>query len=190
VLVGALLGVNLLFIVVARGVMPFGLASVTREGLRVARDADIGCDGDAVIFEAGDAAVGVYLVPTIAWLGGELPERFLALSMAQQSHRIENVTATGFELVVLGERQTNLWELVHRDAPLARGDVLTLDRFEARVLEATDAGPTRIAFDFARPLDSPDLCFYVFRDGNVHAAEPPRLGETRELPHFAGPGSR
>ncbi len=52
--------------------------------------------------------------------------------------------------------------------------------------EAAGIDP-RIAFDFGRPLDSPDLCFYAWRDGNVHPVEPPRVGETRDLPHHIGP---
>ncbi|MCB9598324.1 MAG: hypothetical protein H6719_36760, partial [Sandaracinaceae bacterium] len=75
-------------------------------------------------------------------------------------------------------------ESVHRDAPLAVGDVVSAGELTIHV---TDSGPTgwRAArFDVARDLD--DVCFASWGEDGLRVWRAPAIGEAIELPHVPG----
>lgn len=145
------------------------------------------CAPEMYLPAASDSTVFHY-APAAALLDGKAPPRSLrVLSMAPQDHRIENVRATGFDLVTVGPRRIGTWERVFRSDPLRAGDEVTLPGLDVRVVEVERGWPTRIRVDFGKPLSSPDLCFVDYRDGAFVEMEPPHPGETVELHREIGP---
>jgi hypothetical protein len=157
---------------------------MSRETERIAAAAP-DCGPHLVVLAAADPTVITYvpgaMVPT------RRVERFRVLSAAPNDHRLENVTETGFDLVVVGERRPNFWERVHRDTPLQSGAVVSLGDLRVEIVEAVAHGPTRLRVDLRRPLDDPGLCLLVWRDGDLQLLEPPTPGAALDLPHQPGP---
>jgi len=143
------------------------------------------CGPRYVLLAAADPTVVTYV--KVIMLFDRSIERFRVVSPAANDHRLEEVTATGFDLVVVGERGPNFWERVHRNEPLRAGDVVSLSDMRLEVLEAAPSGPTRIRVDLGRPLGDPELCLLVWRGGKLERLDPPAPGEVLELPHEPGP---
>jgi len=145
------------------------------------------CPGVMVIVAAADPTIATY-VPALLTLWDRGPERLRVLSMAPSDHRIEAVTATGFDLVTLdGDRPRSLWERLYRREGPAAGTHITSPSLEARVIEAPGDRPTRVRFDFGAPLESEALCFLQWRDGRLRPLRLMRGDETIHLPHEPGP---
>ena len=144
------------------------------------------CPGVMVIVAAADPTVATY-VPVSMALVSRRPERLRVLSMAPADHRIENVTATGFDLVVLDRGEKTVWEALYGMSVLRPGTHVTMPALDALVLEAHDGLPGRVRFDFHGPLDSGRLCFYAWGDGKLAALAPPRPGEVRHVRYHRGP---
>jgi hypothetical protein len=173
-----------------RAGLPFSFAEQGRAEWRIAREAEVCEGGHVVILTAADPAVAIYGIAARLILRLPTPARAHVLSMAPQPHRVEAVTARGFELAVVGERAPNAWELVHRGAPWRAGEAVVAHDFTVTVLEASAAGPTRLRVEFDRPIAESDACFLRWQDGKLRATALPAAGESLELPHELGPMQR
>jgi hypothetical protein len=144
------------------------------------------CPGVMVIVAAADPTVATYVPVSMALLSRR-PERLRVLSMAPADHRIENVTATGFDLVVLDRGDKTVWEALYGMSGLRPRTHVTMPSLDALVLEGHGGLPGRVRFDFHEPLRSGRLCFYAWGDGRLEALAPPRPGEVRHVPYHRGP---
>jgi hypothetical protein len=145
------------------------------------------CAGIMVLTVAADPTVATYVPATMAFRNRG-PDRLRVLSMAPRDHRIESVTATGFDLVTLGgARKRTIWEQLYGGRPMPTGTRVTLTSLDAQVIEDRDGVPVRVRFDFGEPLDSGRLCFLRWRDGTIAPLAPPRVDEVVDLPHHPGP---
>jgi len=158
---------------------------VGHETVRIAATVPEDCGPRYVLLAAADPVLNTYAPAAMS------PARtigtFRTISLAPNDHRLENVTKTGFDLRVVGERGPNFWEWVHRDVPLRTGDVVDLPDLRVEILEAGGNGPTRFRVDLRRPLDDPELCLLEWRDGALRRVPPPVPGETLDLGHELGP---
>ncbi len=145
------------------------------------------CNGVMVLAAAADPTVATYVPATMAWRNRG-PVHLRVLSMAPRDHRIENVTATGFDLVTLGGARTRtIWEQLYGSYPMASGTRVALSSLTAHVIEEQGGVPVRVRFDFGEPLDSGRLCFYQWRNSTLSQLTPPQPGRVVELPHHPGP---
>jgi hypothetical protein len=157
---------------------------ISRETERIAA-AVPSCGSRFVVLAAADPTVITYVPGAMA--SQRRVDRYRVLSAAPNDHRLENVTETGFDLVVVGERSTSFWERIYRDAPLRAGEVISLGDMRVEIVEAGKHGPTRMRVDMRRRLDDSELCLLEWRDGDLQRLDPPAAGETLVLPHEPGP---
>jgi hypothetical protein len=143
------------------------------------------CGPRFVVLASHDPTIITY-VPA-AMTPGRVVEGFRVLSAAPNDHRLENVTASGFDVVVVGERGVSFWERVYRDKPLRAGDAVELSDLRVEVIDAVELGPTRLRVDLRGPLVEPGLCLLVWRDGALRRIDTPVPGEVVELPYRKGP---
>ena len=66
-------------------------------------------------------------------------------------------------------------------SPLEPGGQIDLCGIEVVVLTVNSVGPTRVAFEFDRPLEDPSLCFLVWRDKGLRRETLPGVGQVMEL---------
>jgi hypothetical protein len=145
------------------------------------------CTGVMILAAAADPIITTY-VPAAMVLRNRGAERLRVLSMARATHRIENITATGFDLVTLGAHTTRtVWERLYGGGLMPSGTRVTLTSFAATVLEDREGVPSRVRFDFGEPLGSTHLCLCVWRDGAIVPIEKPEPGEIIDLPYHPGP---
>jgi hypothetical protein len=64
--------------------------------------------------------------------------------------------------------------------------VVQLEGIRATVLAVDEQGPTRVRFDFEKPLDDPSLLFLVEREGKLVRATMPPVGGTTSVPYSKG----
>jgi hypothetical protein len=158
---------------------------VGQETERIAATVPEDCGPRFVLLAAADPVVSTYapaaMVPAHEIL------TFRTISLAPNDHVLDNVTETGFDLRVVGERGANFWEWVHRDAPLRSGEVIDLSDIRVEILQSGPNGPTAFRIDLRRPLDDPELCLLEWRDGALRRLPPPSPGQAVELEHELGP---
>lgn len=183
-------------------VLHFGLAPLGRLGLEAAFEqlsrlerehvtgVDLGPCGEAPLLYSvtgADPSNSMYLGAGFMFYAPDAMagrERFRALSMTPSDQRFVRVGERSFTLEVVGPRAPSALESVHRDAPLAVGDVVSAGELTIHV---TDSGPTgwRAArFDVARDLD--DVCFASWGEDGLRVWRAPAIGEAIELPHVPG----
>ena len=68
------------------------------------------------------------------------------------------------------------------DEPLRVGDTIELTGLRVSVIAVGERGPTRISFQFDRPLNDPSLRFIAWRDSRMGRVEIPAVGESVLLP--------
>ncbi len=164
------------------------LAEQGRETERIAGTIDAPCAPDVYVVAASDPTLFFYTPLAAALDGKPIPRSLRVLSMAPQSHRIENIGETSFDLVVVGRRRLGSWEQIFRSRALRAGDRVELPGLSIRVDQVDRGWPVRLHLDFGRPLTSPDLCFLGYRDGALTELARPRPGQTIGLPWQVGPG--
>ena len=71
-----------------------------------------------------------------------------------------------------------------RSLPLPRGAVVRTSYMTATVLDDRAGRPTRVSFQFTRPLDDPSLIFLAFRDGGLRRLAMPPVGTDLALPRL------
>jgi hypothetical protein len=145
------------------------------------------CTGVMILAAAADPIITTY-VPATMVLRNRGAERLRVLSMARANHRMENITATGFDLVTLGAHTTRtVWERLYGGGLMPSGTRVTLTSFDATVVEDREGVPSRVRFDFGEPLASTHLCLCVWRDGAIVRIEKPEPGAVIDLPYHPGP---
>jgi hypothetical protein len=170
---------------------PFVRVAVTRLWTGLASDTERiaaaipDCGPRFVVLASHDPTIITY-VPAAMTPGREV-ERFRVLSTAPNDHRLENITASGFDVVVVGERGVSFWERVYRDEPLKAGDVVELSDVRVEVVDAVELGPTRLRVDLRGTLDEPGSCLLVWRDGALRRIDTPVPGEIVEILFQKGP---
>jgi hypothetical protein len=118
---------------------------------------------------------------TLGVLGGGV------LSMAAPEHRLRRTGADTLELATPdGTMLDGPWPALFRagSLPLPRGAVVRTSYMTATVLDDRAGRPTRVAFQFTKPVDDPSLIFLVFRDGGLHRLTMPPLGTDLALPRL------
>jgi hypothetical protein len=135
-----------------------------REQYRIAA-AVPACGSTIVLIAAADPTLSTY-VPAILRLTDRPIQDVRTLSAAAVDHRIERVSATGFDLVTRRNGvEATLWERLYRADSMRPGQVVSVDSFDAKVLEVENGWPTRVRFEFRTPLDT--LCFLEWRNGRL-----------------------
>ena len=110
-----------------------------------------------------------------------LPETWWVLSLARCDHRLHRRGPDTLELeLVHGQMMTTPFETLYRadDNRLRVGDTIELTGLRVTVISVAERGPTRISFQFDRPLNDPSLRFIAWRDGHMGRVEIPAVGES------------
>jgi hypothetical protein len=133
----------------------------------------------AVLLVAPDPLTCIY-PPIIRLVGGRpVPRAWLALSTAPHDHRITRTAGNRLEVEVLGGSmlETQFEQLMRSPSrPLLPGQKISLGDVTVTVLETKGAGPTKVAFEFDRPLEDPSLCFLVWKNHGLRKATLPDVG--------------
>jgi hypothetical protein len=109
------------------------------------------------------------------------------LSMASAAHRLRRTAADTLELSTPeGTLLDGAWPSVFRarSLPLPRGAVVRTSYMTATVLDDRAGRPTRVSFQFTRPLDDPSLIFLAFRDGGLRRLAMPPVGGEIAFPRL------
>ena len=109
------------------------------------------------------------------------------LSMASASHRLRRTGPSTLELSTPdGTFLDGAWPSVVRDRslPFPRGTVVRTSYMTASVLDDRAGRPTRVSFQFTRPLDDPSLIFLIFREGRLRRLTVPRDDTAVDLPRL------
>jgi hypothetical protein len=105
--------------------------------------------------------------------------RTTVLSLATTEHRLKRTGPDTLELSTPnGTLLDGPWaETMRRpDRSLARGSTVHLRDFSATVLEDRQGLPTRVAFQFDRPLEDPSLILLAVVDGQLRRFQLPPIG--------------
>jgi hypothetical protein len=187
-LVGALALAHLGLSPGVRLVRPGIYARLAESSTRLIDEAEIPCQqgADVVVLPPVDPFRGGYSAPLALASPALSPKTWRVLSMAPFDHVIARTSESAFELRVGGGAMlTTPMEQLGRPptAPLRAGDQVQLSRMRIRVLEVSNGGPSRVLFEFGRPLEDPGLCFVERRRGALREARIPEVGHERILPH-------
>jgi hypothetical protein len=121
-----------------------------------------------VVLHAPDFIIGLHVAAVRALRRQPMPRSWRLLSWAPYPYRFTRTAPDTLELALTGGSIT---------APdLQLGDVVALDGMRATVLAADGRGPSRVAFQFDRPLDDPTLWFLTWRDDHLEHIVPPPVG--------------
>lgn len=209
----ALVSLGLPNLAIAAVALPAKTIFFTRmfEGYRrLAREADIAAPVPArVVVVALDDLFALHLLPVRAFEQGRTPAELAPiargeggalggsddlgklgggiLSMASASHRLRRTAADTLELSTPdGTLFDGAWPSVFRarSLPLPRGSVIRTSYMTATVLDDRGGRPTRVSFQFRRPLDDPSLIFLVFRDHALRRLALPPVGGELTLPRL------
>jgi hypothetical protein len=118
---------------------------------------------------------------TLGELGGGV------LSMSAAAHRLRRTGADTLELSTPdGTMLDGAWPALFRarSMPLRRGAVVRTSYMIATVLDDRAGRPTRVAFQFTKPVDDPSLIFLMFRDGGLRRLSMPPIGTDLTLPRL------
>jgi len=118
---------------------------------------------------------------TLGKLGGGV------LSMSAAAHHLRRTGADTLELSTPdGTMLDGAWPALFRarSLPLGRGAVVHTSYMIATVLDDRAGRPTRVAFQFTKPVDDPSLIFLVFRDGGLRRLTMPPIGTDLALPQL------
>lgn len=177
---------------------------------RLAREAEIDASVPArVVVVALDDLFAVNLLPVRAVEQGRPPAELAALargaeaarggpdrlgalgggilSMAPTAHRLRRTAADTLELSTPdGTLVDGPWPSVFRASslPLPRGAVVHTAYMTATVLDGRAGRPTRVSFQFRRPLDDPSLIFLAFQDHRLRRLALPPVGGELALPRL------
>lgn len=147
---------------------------------------------EVVAISAPDPFFGRYFPFQRRVLGLPTPEVWRTLTIAPHSYRVVRVAPDALELdVVDGHLLASPFEVLWRrpERRLPVGHQVRLGDFTARVVATDDVGPTRVVFDFDRPLDDASLFLLAWHDGRMVPIEPPPLGGELLLPWQPGPSA-
>jgi hypothetical protein len=164
-----------------------GFAAVAY-GERTMRDVEIDpariASQRVVVLGAPDPMTGAYL-PLMRALNGEpAPYAWFALAVTPYDHRMTRRGPTTLVLEATeGQFLTSFPEQLFRgvDFPMLPGDTVALEGVNVSIEAVNDKGPTRIAFDFDRPLEDPSMLMLTWKDGALRRHTPPAVGVSEDL---------
>lgn len=136
-----------------------------------------------------DPVLAMYTDIIRRYLDRPLPKAWHFLSMSSCGYRMTRTDERSLELEwVGGEMQTSLPEQLVRNRlhPMVPGDVISLEAFDAKIIDVGEHGPTRVRFTFREPLESPKLAFYIWGREGFEKYTPLPVGDTVELPPARG----
>ena len=145
-----------------------------------------------IVLQAPDPFLERYFPFQRRVMGLATPRRWRTLSLARHDHIVHRTGRTRFELEIVEGRllDTPLEQLFRPiDHPLLVGDTLDLDDRRVEIVATDGIGPTRVAFDFDRPLDDPSLHFVAWQDGHFVRFDMPPLSLRRRIAWSPGPTS-
>jgi hypothetical protein len=148
-------------------------------------------DREVVILLAPDCMVGLFLPLMLPFTHGDALQSWRPLTMAPYDHWLRRPEPRTLELevasggVMLGSWAESLYR--GRKHMLLPGDVLDRGLLRVEILEGNEAGPTRVAFHFARDLDDPSLVLLTWEDGDLQKAALPAVGSEVLLKRTLGP---
>ena len=123
-----------------------------------------------VVLRAPDFMIGLHAYFYRVLYGLPMPRSWRTLTWSPRPQRMTRVATDAFELE-LGDRGVQA-------SRLAVGDVVDLDGMRATVVARGERGPTRVRFQFDRPLDDPDLVLLAWRDDRLRRITPPAVGDS------------
>ncbi len=109
------------------------------------------------------------------------------LSMASVAHRLRRTAADTVELSAMdGTLLDGPWPAAFRarSLPLPRGTAVHTPYMTATVLDDRAGAPTRVSFQFTRPLEDPSLVFLAFRNGTLRRFKMPPVGGETAFPRL------
>jgi hypothetical protein len=107
------------------------------------------------------------------------------LSEASTAHRLRRTATDTLELSTPdGTLLDGAWAgtLRARALPLPRGSVVRTSFMTATVVDDRAGQPTRVTFQFDRPLDDPSLVFLTLSKGDLRRLPLPEVGDELSLP--------
>jgi len=118
------------------------------------------------------------------------PDDFwLVTSQAPYDHRLTTTGPNRFEIEVInGSMLGSEFERLFRGSKhaLRVGEQIKLDYVTVTVLEVGKTGPSRIEFEFDRPLKDQSLSFVAWKGSHVRKVELPPVGESAVFPWKRG----
>ena len=142
-----------------------------------------------VLVSSPDPLIGFYTPSTLSAQGLPSPRSWSVLSAAIGDVAVTRKTAQRLELQTLGPPllASAPEQLVHDPKhPFHVGDRVHGAGFDVEILEATDAGPTRVAFQFDKPLEDAEYLPVWFHDGQLRRWPLPALGQRVVVKREAG----
>lgn len=136
------------------------------------------------ILTTPDPMSGLYPPIMRSAAGRPRPKAWWPLSLAPWDHELLRTGPATFELSLGDQRflATESEQLFRGpNHPLAKGYSVDLAGLRVTVLEADARGPSRVRFDFDRPLEDPSLQFLAFRDGTLRKVTLPPVGGRLDL---------
>ena len=106
---------------------------------------------------------------------------WLVTSQAPYDHRLTTTGPNKFEIEVLdGSMLGSEFERLFRGSKYALrvGEQIKLDYVTVTVLAVGETGPSRVEFEFDRPLDDGSLSFVAWKSGHVRKVELPPVGQS------------
>lgn len=144
----------------------------------------------AIVLTSPDHLITYYSFPLRLVYKKPLPLCWKILSFAPFDHI---VTRTGPKTLLLELKEgcflSTSMEKLFRSSEFAfrRGDKVASGVFTAYIEDVDQHGPTKIRFEFDKPLDDPSLVFLSWQDGRFRRQELPPLGESKVLKKVSGP---
>jgi hypothetical protein len=184
----------------------FGLSPLTRVATaaqfrafaraqqELAQKADLGgCEkrGSLYLLTGADPILALYTGLALRFYTPEKAgaERLRVLSMAPHPQRLTRVAQNAFELEVLEPpRKENPFEGLYLapERPLSAGEHFRAGELSATVLAVASSVFTKVRFDFRGDLER-DVCFLVWKGGELRHLRLPALAASTQVPHELGP---
>jgi hypothetical protein len=144
-----------------------------------ARTADVPAGADVVVVTLPDALTAHYLLPTrLLDEPAAAPRSWSVLSVALADHRVVRTGDRRLEIEVLDGHwwaQADEHLFLPRSTAQEPGATWRTAQLTATLLESDDVGPTRVAFDFDRPLE--ELHVVAWQDGALRPLALPAVGQ-------------
>ncbi len=166
-------------------------ADIGEKTKAIALDADLGPNRPRVfVIGTSDPMVTMY---ASAILDNYTPNDLSCWSVLSGARQDLSLTRVGPADIVIrttkGPMMQGPFETLYHSAaiPFAVGDETHQCGARFRVTAIDDGKPTEVAVTFDRPLEDPSVRLLVWKDGHLRALNPPREGETVDVPWAAGP---
>jgi hypothetical protein len=167
--------IHLVLAPITRLITPYVMGAMLHQRVATAM-ADVELDPErlsaqrVVVLRAPDFMIGLHAYFYRVLYGLPMPRSWRTLTWSPRPQRHD---ARGDRRVRARARRPR-----RQASRLAVGDVVDLDGMRATVLARGERGPTRVRFQFDRPLDDPDLVLLAWRDDRLRRITPPAVGDS------------